>query len=211
MSFSGCSPTISPGDVEPSANVSSMAVAPSTTWRLVRMSPARLTTTPLPRPSSSLVGRGGVGVALGLDEHERRLDPLVHDLREGRRRRLRGEGAGDGVVDVLLGEGGRLRGEEADQEDRGQGHGRADADGSETGQAGAGVRSRAAPRRAPPPAGWRRPGSWRCRSLGHRQGLAEELASDAPDGTKALASTRARCRSVRNQSTARRRGRCLRR
>ncbi len=53
MSFSGCSPTISPGDFEPSANVSSIAVAPSTTWRLVRMSPARLTTTPLPRPSSS--------------------------------------------------------------------------------------------------------------------------------------------------------------
>src|SRR5687767_3742388 len=51
-----------------------------------------------------------------------------------------------------------------------------------------------------------RPGPWRCRSLGHRQGLAEELDPDAPDGTKALASTRARCRSVRNQSTARRRG-----
>ena len=104
MSFSGCSPTTSPGDVEPSANVSSIAVAPSTTWRLVRMSPARLTTTPLPRPSSSSsVVSGSVSPSVWMSTSDG-WTALVDDLREGRRRRLRGEGAGDGVVDVLLGE-----------------------------------------------------------------------------------------------------------
>ena len=55
MSWSGWVVTISPGDFAPSAKVSSMAVAPSTTCRLVRMSPSWVTTTPLPRPPSGSV------------------------------------------------------------------------------------------------------------------------------------------------------------
>ena len=54
-----------------------------------------------------LVGHVGSVDAFGLDEHERRLDGLVDDLREGRRRGLGGEGAGDRLVDLPLGERGR--------------------------------------------------------------------------------------------------------
>ena len=53
MSFSGWRATTSAPDVVPSANVSSISVAPSITCRLVRMSPSWLTTTPLPSPPSS--------------------------------------------------------------------------------------------------------------------------------------------------------------
>ncbi len=56
MSCSGWVVTMSPADFEPSANVSSIDFAPSTTWRLVRMSPASVTTTPLPSPEPSSFG-----------------------------------------------------------------------------------------------------------------------------------------------------------
>ena len=75
--------------------------------------------------------------------------------------------------------GGCLRGEEVEQEDRGQGQGGAEPDGCEPGQAGAGV-GRGRLRARTTVGGWRRPGSWRCRCPGHRQGLAEERRSVAP-------------------------------
>ena len=49
MSFSGRLTTTIPSDVDPSAKVSLIAVAPATTCRLVRMSPASSTMTPVPR------------------------------------------------------------------------------------------------------------------------------------------------------------------
>ena len=75
--------------------------------------------------------------------------------------------------------GGRLRGEEVEQEDRGQGQGGAEADGCEPGQAGACV-GRGRLRARTTVGGWRRRGPWRCRCPGHRQGLAEERRSNAP-------------------------------
>ncbi len=51
MSSSGRRTWIRAADFEPSAKVSSMLVASATTWRLVRMSPSWLTTTPLPMAS----------------------------------------------------------------------------------------------------------------------------------------------------------------
>ena len=73
--------TICAGDFEPSANVRSMVFAPSTTWRLVRMSPSRLTTTPLPSPAWGSGSASGSARrrAVGLDQDERRLDRLVDD------------------------------------------------------------------------------------------------------------------------------------
>ena len=50
MSFSGCATATVAVDVLPSANVSLIEVAPATTCRAVRMSPAASTTTPVPRP-----------------------------------------------------------------------------------------------------------------------------------------------------------------
>jgi hypothetical protein len=45
----------------PSANVTVISVASATTWRLVRMSPAVVTTTPLPSPLSEPVAPFGLG------------------------------------------------------------------------------------------------------------------------------------------------------
>ena len=101
MSCSGWVETTSAGDSMPSAKVSSIDVAPSMTWRLVRMSPSALTTTPLPRPlpsASCRVARSGRRLRSGRrrsDQDEGRLDGLEDLLREGRRRRDRGERAGD--------------------------------------------------------------------------------------------------------------------
>ena len=50
------------GDVVPSANVTWMAVASATTCRLVRMSPAASTMTPLPRPEPTVPDGPGVCV-----------------------------------------------------------------------------------------------------------------------------------------------------
>lgn len=54
MSCSGWRTVISAVDFVPSANVREMVSAPATTWRQVRMSPARSTMTPLPRPLFSV-------------------------------------------------------------------------------------------------------------------------------------------------------------
>ena len=50
---------------EPSANVTLMWVASSTTWSAVRIWPAWLITTPLPRPSVGGVAAPGLGVSSG--------------------------------------------------------------------------------------------------------------------------------------------------
>ena len=120
MSFSGWRATISPLDWVPSAKVSLISVASATTWRLVRMSPSRVTTTPLPSPPSSS-GLPAFAGALGLDQHERGQDRLVDERREGRRGRDRGERVGHGVIDVLLRERRTTGDERAVEEDRQEG------------------------------------------------------------------------------------------
>ena len=67
MSFSGCLTLISADEVVPSAKVTVIDLASSTTWRLVRMLPWRSTMTPVPRPPCDGLAPGsGLGAsALG--------------------------------------------------------------------------------------------------------------------------------------------------
>ena len=166
------SPTISPGDVEPSANVSSIV------GRAVDDVEAREDVAGEVDDDAAaeavvlvLVGGRWVRDALGLDEDERRLDGLVDELGEGRRRRHRGEGAGDGLVDLALGE---------RRASSGRGAGSATSTRTSMTAApmpyGARRRSRDARSRG----GRRRSGVWGRGSLGHRQGLAGRRL-DAPD------------------------------
>ena len=83
MSFSGRSRRLGAADLVPSAKETRIVVAPSTTWRAVRIAPRALTITPVPSPSVVAFRRG----ALRLDLDERRQDLLVDDGR-GRRGRL---------------------------------------------------------------------------------------------------------------------------
>ena len=64
MSWSGWRATIVAPDVLPSAKVSLIAVDLSTTWRAVRMSPARSTTTPVPRPCCDLPAASGLSASM---------------------------------------------------------------------------------------------------------------------------------------------------
>ncbi len=130
----------------------------------------------------------GFGLALlrgerGLDEDQRGLDGRVELLREGRWRRLRGEGARDRVVDVLLGDR-RRRGLEGDVQDhRREDHGHPGHERAE--RAG-----RAGPRRPPGPPRARaeagrcigRPSSRWWRYLGHRSRPRDRLVPIDPSG-----------------------------
>ena len=89
--------TIWPGDVLPSAKVSSIVVAPATTWRLVRMSPAMV--------DDDAAAEVGLGLAIAArvcrpDEDQRRQDDLVDLGGQRRSGRDRGEGTGHLLVDV---------------------------------------------------------------------------------------------------------------
>ena len=134
-----------------------------------------------------------------LDEDERRLDGLVHGLREGRRRRHRGEGAGDRRLDVLLR---RARGrgvEEAVHEDDGQGDDRADPERGEVRGRRASTAARpAAPRaRRPRVVGGRRSDRWRRRCLGHPE---RPRGSGFRARRRRMARATGQSRSARNQS-----------
>ena len=115
MSISGWRDAIVASAVEPSANVTLTADASPTTWSAVRIVPESLTTTPVP---IALVSPAGSGSASVLDQDDRGLDGGVDELAASRRRRLRGEDAGDDVADVTGGQGRRRRTDDAVERDR---------------------------------------------------------------------------------------------